>query len=881
MKRLLALLLALCMVLSMAACGKKEEPTNPGPGKDPGKTPESSTSGDKAETEEELPYVEEVPTANVLDAKSPIPADTKTLKLNPVTFEEANLILNLPDGVTAKVGEATDNNASVIVTDDNGLWELHFEPFKRGLNIYNNIENVFYYAGDCIKQDWSQDVATEIAGFPARVWANNILPGWLMPDIRESSPGVDIMVDYGETLVGPWYGMRIRLEAQNPDVDTNIYELLYLRHVRDIIHNLEVIATPDGITKSAGGITLTFPARWEVLQGDNGFVTAIRSAELNGGINFDTSIPGDPAEAASWWEGETFTQTVGGRTYICVIQENATDPDNIYYTMKMFSDYSDTRCLSLFANFRGFDPAAYKAFFKNEQFVAVLESMEIDPNGYRKPGTAEANGFETDRGVIYNYSGSETELEVPALIGEYNTTGIGWSAFAYNTNITSIVIPEGVTYIDGCAFEGCTNLETVVFPTTLMEIGPYAFSGCTALKNVVLPDAVTFLGTAVFNEAGCGSFSGPGAFYSYNCFAYSGFDSISIGAGADLSGDYIFAASALSSISLPEDLEALGQGAFTGCRNLNEVILPDTLCVLGNSCFTNMGYLKIELSDALEYIPDSCFGSTNLDVLVVPESVQYIESYAIYDAAYVILKNPAVELYSNAIDCDYLYIEDAANFVFPDEMALWVQELYLDGVYDPAQIQGNLGAQYVDWQVYVPMDATEEEAAALDDYLLSVGLGDIAWFGTGAEFLPTETAVFDVDGVTITGAGEVSGMLSVPSYVIHDLDSFWVVDRIDYVADGAFAGNSMAAFYSPGTFWEVGSGILEGCTNLKDIWFNYRVYTDLGNGVYGAETFRGVPADVTVHLPASLNEEQMTVVKDGLFACGMPDTVVFEQYSLR
>ena len=871
MKRFLALLLAICMLLTLAACSK-EQPKEEDP-----KEPSVSTPDEK----EDAPWVEEVPPSNALDAANPIPSDTGTLSLSPVTFESANLVLNLPEGVTAKEEAGTDNNACITVTSDDGVWKLRFEPFIRGINYYGNVENTFYYADENIKQDWSQDVATTLGGFPTRVWANNILDGWLMPGTLDV-PAVDLLLDYGETLVGPWYGMYIRLEAQDPEVHGNIYELLWLRHVRAVLQNFEIIETPDGVTRTSGGITVTFPARWKVLEGDNGFVTAVNSAALSGGINFGTSISGDPAEVASWREGDSFTQTVGGREYHCVIQENADDPDHVYYNMYMFSDFSAERCLQLFVNFRGFSPADYKTFLENELFVEVLSSMEIDPDGYRKPGTAEADGFESDRGMIYSYSGGETELEIPAEIGGMSTTSIGRMAFAGNTDITSVVIPEGVTTIEGSAFEGCSSLKTVVFPNTLMEIDLYAFAGCSSLENVVLPDGVVYVGAAAFYEAGCGSFSGPGAEYCYNCFSYSGFDTMTFGAGADLSGDHMFSASAVSHVELPEDLEVLGQGAFSGCANLDELVLPDTLRTLGPNCFTNMGYLQIELSESLEAIPDSCFGSTNLDVLVVPESVQRIESYAIYDAAYVILKNPAVELWSSAIDCDYLYLEDAEQFVFPDEMVLWAQRIYLDGVYDPAQIQGNLAAQYIDSQVYLPMDASMDEAAAMDAYLLSIGMEEIAWIGTAVEFLPTCTREYGANGLVTTSYTGAGAVATIPEYVMIFDDPFWYTTLIEGVADGGFAGTPVTAAYFRGSLWSgVGANVLDGCTGLKDIWFNTSIADELTNGNFSAQAFAGIPADVTVHLPAGLTDDQRAEVEQGLQAVGMPATAVFETYSLR
>ena len=876
MKRGIMILLALVMLLSLAACGKGE------PVKENDKAPAATETVETPEAD--APYVEEVPAANVLDDKNPIPADTGTLELTPVTFADANLTLNLPEGVSAKEVPGTDNNARICVSSEDGVWKIWFEPYKDGRNLLSFVTTTMIYAGDSIKQDWSQDVPTQLGGFPARVWANNILPGWLYPENRQDTPAVDVILDYGETLVGPWYGMQIRLEAQNPTYETNIYELLYLRHVRAVLQNFEVLTTPDGITKSAGGITVTFPARWNILQSDNGFVTSFHSEELTGGINFGTSISGDPAEVASWWEGEAFTETVGGRKFHCVIQENAEDPDNVYYNMKMFSDYSDSRCLNLSVNLRGYGPMEYKAFLKNDIFVDVLETMEIDPNGYRKPGTAEADGFETDRGIICSYTGGESQLEIPSEIGGMETTAIGRGTFADNTEITSVVIPEGVTTIEGIAFMGCTNLETVVFPSTLMEIGLYAFADCVSLKNVVLPDGVVYVGGAAFSGAGTGSFSGPGAEYAYSCFDSSGFDTITIGAGADLSGDYMFAASAVSAVNLPMDLEVLGQGAFSGCANLDELALPDSVREVGPNCFTNMGYLQITLSDSLEYIPDSCFSSTNLDVLVVPESVQRIESYAIYDAAYMVLTNPAVELYGNAINCDYLCIEDAVNFVFPDEMVFWVQRLYLDGIYDPAQIQGNLGAQYINSQVYLPMDATLEETAAMDNYLLSIGLSDIAWIGTPADFLPERTQDYTVDVGAYTATAFAGGgaLATIPEYVmIHD-DPFWYTAAVEGVAEKVFAGTGVTVAYFRCSLWSgVGAKVLSGCDNLKDIWFSSAIMEELAYGNYHEQAFVGIPDGVVVHLPASLTEEQLATVKDGLAACGLPATAVFETYSLR
>lgn len=49
--------------------------------------------------------------------------------------------------------------------------------------------------------------------------------------------------------------------------------------------------------------------------------------------------------------------------------------------------------------------------------------------------------------------------------------------FTYDTELTEIVIPQGVTQIDSYAFAGCANLKSVIIPDSVKVIGEYAFNG--------------------------------------------------------------------------------------------------------------------------------------------------------------------------------------------------------------------------------------------------------------------------------------------------------------------------------------------------------------------------------------------------------------------
>ena len=104
-------------------------------------------------------------------------------------------------------------------------------------------------------------------------------------------------------------------------------------------------------------------------------------------------------------------------------------------------------------------------------------------------------------GVLFNI-GQTTLVEYPAGIGGGYTipitvTSIGEQAF-YETSLTSIAIPNGVTNIGDYAFADCFSLTSALIPGTVTNIGAWAFSVCPGLTNVTIPSSVTNLGGYAF-----------------------------------------------------------------------------------------------------------------------------------------------------------------------------------------------------------------------------------------------------------------------------------------------------------------------------------------------------------------------------------------------
>lgn len=103
------------------------------------------------------------------------------------------------------------------------------------------------------------------------------------------------------------------------------------------------------------------------------------------------------------------------------------------------------------------------------------------------------NGFAIAGNYLYKYVGGGGSITVP-----YSVKIIGSEAFALNTNITRVIIQDGVNKIMGGAFYRCENLQTVVISSTVMSIGNQGFYGCKNLANITFNEGLLSIGSKCF-----------------------------------------------------------------------------------------------------------------------------------------------------------------------------------------------------------------------------------------------------------------------------------------------------------------------------------------------------------------------------------------------
>ena len=88
-----------------------------------------------------------------------------------------------------------------------------------------------------------------------------------------------------------------------------------------------------------------------------------------------------------------------------------------------------------------------------------------------------------------------TSISIPDEV-----TYIKSSAFANCYSLISIDIPDGVTEIWDSAFNNCYSLTSISVPDGVTSIGNYTFSGCSSLTSISIPDGVAFIWNSAFNS---------------------------------------------------------------------------------------------------------------------------------------------------------------------------------------------------------------------------------------------------------------------------------------------------------------------------------------------------------------------------------------------
>lgn len=294
-------------------------------------------------------------------------------------------------------------------------------------------------------------------------------------------------------------------------------------------------------------------------------------------------------------------------------------------------------------------------------------------------------------GLVLTYNPDNDVTIEDNWIYEAGKTAIIYAPITLEGNVN---IPAAVNFIDEAAFALCTGLNSITLESTTPPkiyddsfenlydtvelsvpddaVSKYMATNWSLFKNLRLAD--TGIVTKTFSDGVLTYRLIPSADDSKNNMAmvvpgdYSGLtevmiperftddsateplryyvDGVGFGAFRDcqnltsvtfhnrntskIIGDYAFAGTGISTITIPETTESIGNFSFSGCKTLKTMEIPANVKSIGNHAFNNCSTLSdVTMNDGLKSIGNYAFSACKaIDSISVPGSVENMGDYA-------------------------------------------------------------------------------------------------------------------------------------------------------------------------------------------------------------------------------------------------------------
>ena len=414
---------------------------------------------------------------------------------------------------------------------------------------------------------------------------------------------------------------------------------------------------------------------------------------------------------------------------------------------------------------------------------------------------------------ITGYAGNSATCVIPDEIDGKKVTKIGENAFRDRTELTSVTIPDGVTYIVDCAFFGCTLLETVTIPNSVTDICWRAFYDCVSLKEVTIPASVTNIQDYAFgyyydsDSSETKKVDGFKINYVKNTYGHyyateNGFTDEACLLTNELNDGTLeiskYAGNSATCV-IPGEINGkkvtkIGDNAFIDCTELTSVTIPDGVTSIDEAAFLCCTSLtSVTIPDSVTSIKSKAFFKcTSLKSVTIPASVTNIGDYAL--GYYEIYNTDSCEWEMYKVDGFKInYVKNTYGHMyafkngFTDEACLLTNELD-DGTLEITKYAGNSAT------CVIPSEIDGKKVTEI---------GDSAFKGC------TElTSITIPDGVTGIGNKAFSDCTS--------LETVTIPASVTYVRDSAFYGcTSLKSVTIPESVTYIGGYAFAECYSLK------------------------------------------------------------------
>ena len=291
-------------------------------------------------------------------------------------------------------------------------------------------------------------------------------------------------------------------------------------------------------------------------------------------------------------------------------------------------------------------------YYENDDYETVKKDGFVINYAKNSAGHlyAARNGFSDESCMLIEsdefgkylrgYAGNDASVVIPDGV-----TYIDNESFKDCDKLTKVTIPSSADYIGYNAFDGCASLETVIIPDGVTTIGNKAFFGCTSLKNVTIPNNVTSIGAYAFgyyeqddnpeymkvDGFKIDYVKGSEAHYYAYVNGFTDEGGLFVSYWTDEGVVIRKYAGNDTSYTIPSVVDGkkvvgISDAAFKDCTTLKSVVIPEGVTGIMSEAFNGCTSLnKVVLPSTLDNVDNGAFANCpSLKEVTVPSGVSYI-----------------------------------------------------------------------------------------------------------------------------------------------------------------------------------------------------------------------------------------------------------------
>jgi len=235
-----------------------------------------------------------------------------------------------------------------------------------------------------------------------------------------------------------------------------------------------------------------------------------------------------------------------------------------------------------------------------------------------------------------------TEVDVPEIIVQngiqYTVVGIGPTAFSGCGNVTRIVLPNTIRYIDTQGMAAMKNLRSANLGYGIEQIGKAALAYTPQLTILDFPPKLNSIGESAFVKSGITEAILPKELVTIDKDAFKDCKNLGL-------------------VVIPNSIRSIGNNAFNGCDNLFQVFKPayipenkfdkiKNITFMPTEAYNNPGYqAATPAADMPETAGNVKITSDNQSRQIVDGSTEVGDKFKIDDMEYKVLSSNTVELH--------------------------------------------------------------------------------------------------------------------------------------------------------------------------------------------------------------------------------------------